>query len=258
MTRTKKAAAVLGLFLFFTIGLSASVGLKTPGDVFSLNIAHAQVDTNYMEDPFRAEPATIADPLEPVNRFFFHFNDKLYFWGLKPVSTVYSWYFPEGVRICVRNGFDNVVAPVRIVNNALQLKFRNAGVELLRFVINSTLGLGGLFDPAEKEFNLTTRDEDLGQTFGHYGLGPGFFLNLPVLGPSSARDAVGRVGDGFLNPTYYFAPGIYEVAGLRGGETVNGTSLRIGEYEDFKASALDPYIAMRDSFLQYRANQIKE
>ncbi|MBU4033587.1 MAG: VacJ family lipoprotein, partial [Proteobacteria bacterium] len=92
-----------------------------------------------------------SDPLEPVNRVFFHFNDKLYFWVVKPAAQGYSYFIAEDVRMCVRSFFKNLLAPVRIVNNLLQGKVANTGVETARFVINSTLGIVGLADPAKNE-----------------------------------------------------------------------------------------------------------
>jgi len=249
----------IGLFLLFFLAgglLSNFPGPRAPW--ISPGVAHAQVDDEYLKDPFaEGEAQEFADPLEPVNRLFFQFNDKLYFYGLKPAATVYSWYFPPGVRTCVRNGFHNIAAPIRIVNNILQLKFKAACIELARALINSTLGAGGLFDPAKQEFGLEVHDEDFGQTLGRYGLGPVFYIHWPVLGPSSVRDTIGRAGDAFLDPIYFISPGMWESAGLRTGEITNGVSLRIGEYEDLKASALDPYVALRNSYLQYRENKVE-
>jgi phospholipid-binding lipoprotein MlaA len=259
MDRTISLLRILCFFLLLTGCFSIWQLNPDRGEfLLSQSLALAQTEGEDLKDPFAEEEVTFRDPLEPVNRVFFHFNDKLYFWGLKPVATVYSWYFPEGVRICVRNGFINIAAPIRIVNNALQLKFKGAGVELLRFIINSTLGLGGLFDPAKQEFHLQEYDEDFGQTLGVYGLGPGIFINWPILGPSSARDSVGTAGDIFLSPFFWSDLSFYSRAGIRAGEATNEVSLRIGEYEDLKKSALDPYIALRDSYLQYRENLIKK
>jgi phospholipid-binding lipoprotein MlaA len=142
-------------------------------------------------DPFLDEAeeptVTIADPLEPVNRAIFHFNDRLYFWVMKPAARGYNSIFPEDFRICVRNFFTNLLFPVRFVNCLLQANFRGAGIELSRFAVNSTLGLGGLFDPSSRGLNLPMQDEDSGQTLGVWRVGHGFFLNLPLLGPSSVR-----------------------------------------------------------------------
>ncbi|WP_448381807.1 MlaA family lipoprotein [Desulfosoma sp.] len=216
----------------------------------------ADEDESYLEDPFAEKQITVADPLQPINRAFFHFNDKLYFWVLKPLATVYKTFIPTGVRLCVRNAFENVLAPVRIANNVFQLKFQRSAVELARFALNSTLGAAGMFDPAEKEFGLKPYDEDFGQTLGHYGVGNGIFFMWPVFGPSTLRDTVGIAGDYLLDPLSYLPWKDYGM--VEGTKAVNRTSLTIGQYEDFKASALDPYLSMRDAYVNYRHRQVQK
>jgi len=199
----------------------------------------------------------IPDPLEPVNRIFFKFNDKLYFWVLKPAATGYKAVVPQGLRVSVRNFFSNLTTPVRLVNCLLQANIKGAGTETGRFLLNSTFGLAGFMDPAKEEFHLEKKEEDLGQTLGVWGLGPGIYINWPILGPSSPRDTVGFIGDLFLDPrTYILTDPVYYV--VRPFELVNDTSLRIGEYEDLKKDALDPYVALKDIYFQYRRNKIKE
>jgi phospholipid-binding lipoprotein MlaA len=199
----------------------------------------------------------VPDPFERINRVFFQFNDKMYFWFLKPVSQIYGIFIPPGIRVCIRNGFDNLRFPTRFVNNALQGKFKAAGIETARFVINSTMGLAGFFDAAGQEFNLPPPpDEDTGQTLGFYGLKPGFYLVLPVLGPSSLRDGFGLAGDTALSPLFWIPQDLWISVAIRGGILVNNTSLKIGDYEDFKKAALDPYASMRQAYLQYRENHI--
>lgn len=199
----------------------------------------------------------IPDPFEPVNRVFFHFNDKLYFWVLKPVATGYKKVTPQQFRICVRNVFSNLFMPVRAVNCLLQGKFKGFGNELLRFVVNSTVGMLGLMDPARTALKLEQQDEDFGQTLGWYGLGPGFFINWPILGPSSVRGTAGFVGDVCLDPVSWVYLDVGEWAAIRGGERVNAAALTLGEYESIKKAALDPYVALRDGYYQYRKNKIK-
>ncbi|MEW6602764.1 MAG: VacJ family lipoprotein, partial [Nitrospirota bacterium] len=202
------------------------------------------------------EPDRIADPLEPVNRVVFHFNDKLYFWVLKPVAKGYSVVVPEDIRISVRNFFVNLSAPVRIVNNLLQFKIEGAGTELLRFGVNSTMGMLGLYDVARIEMGISIRDEDFGQTLGVWGLGPGIFLNWPFIGPSSLRDAIGYAGDYFLEPLNYLDPAISRMA-IEAGNGINGLSLSLGDYEGIKKDALDPYNAFKDIYYQYRKSKIE-
>jgi phospholipid-binding lipoprotein MlaA len=203
------------------------------------------------------KPEYAPDPLEGLNRVIFQFNDKVYFWFLKPLSKVYGTVIPPGLRTCIRNGFDNLRFPTRFVNNVLQGKFKAAGIETGRFLINSTFGFAGFFEIAARDFCLPPpADEDTGQTLGFFGMKPYLYIVLPVLGPSTLRDTIGLAGDTALNPLYYLPQDLWVGAAIRGGIIVNNTSLRIGEYEDFKAAALDPYASMRQAYLQYRYNEI--
>jgi phospholipid-binding lipoprotein MlaA len=199
----------------------------------------------------------IRDPFEPINRVFFHFNDKLYFWILKPVATGYKKVTPDQFRVCVRNFFSNLTMPIRAVNCLLQGKFISFGSELLRFFVNSTAGMLGLMDPAQTALKLEKQDEDFGQTLGIYGLGPGFFINWPILGPSSVRGTVGFVGDMYIDPKGWVRLDFGEWVVISGVERVNTTALSLGEYEALKKAALDPYVALRDAYYQYRQNKIK-
>lgn len=207
------------------------------------------------EEGGSAKTQAVNDPLEKINRGIFKFNDRFYFWVMKPTATVYSWYAPEGFRICVRNAFTNAQFPIRLVNNVLQGKMANAGTEIGRFVVNSTLGVGGMWDIAARDFGLNPHDEDFGQTLGSWGAGSGFYIVLPIFGPSNVRDTVGLGVDSVMNPMFWLAPAPIS-AGVKGGKTVNAISLRIGEYEDFKKSALDPYVSMREAYDQYRAEEM--
>jgi len=199
----------------------------------------------------------VSDPLESINRVFFNFNDKVYFWVLKPVSQGYAYVIAEDVRVCVRSFLKNLLAPVRIVNNLLQGKVVNSGVEAARFVINSTVGVIGLVDPAKNEFGLSPKDEDLGQTLGVYGLGEGLYICWPFFGPSNVRDTLGLAGDFFLSPVSYLAMSDTGAGmAVQAGGEVNNTSLALGDYEDFKDSAIDPYVALRDAYRQHREKQI--
>ncbi|MGD2126844.1 MAG: VacJ family lipoprotein, partial [Desulfobacteraceae bacterium] len=200
---------------------------------------------------------TIADPLEPINRVFFEFNDKLYFWFLKPVATGYKVVVPEPARVSVRNFFQNLSFPVHFLNCLLQGKVEGAFMEMGRFLLNTAVGAAGLIDVATKSGMFKKYEEDLGQTFGFHGLGPGLYINWPVFGPSSLRDTIGMVGDGFLEPLNYVDQAKYRAA-IRGFQVINQTSLTIGDYEDLKRAALDPYIALRDAYYQNRKSKIKE
>ena len=198
-----------------------------------------------------------ADPLECVNRAFYHFNDMLYFRLIKPVATVFSKIIPKDFRVCISNAFNNIMSPVRITNNLLQGKFKNSGIEVARFLINTTAGVAGLGDPAKIEFGLIPKKEDLGQTLATYGIGEGIYLFWPIIGPSNLRDTVGLVGDSMLNPlTHLLATDTSAAVGTYFGNTVNKTSLTLGDYEQFKEESFDHYVAIRDAYRQHRHNRI--
>ena len=222
------------------------------------DIIEDKSDEDFFEEEFEEKKIQVADPLSPWNRAMFHFNDKLYFWALKPLARGYKAVTPEFFRTGVKNFFRNITTPIRLVNCMLQAKGNAAVVEFSRFIVNTTIGVLGFGSPADKYPKLAPPDaEDLGQTLGNYGLGNGFYLVWPILGPSTLRDSIGRVGDFFLDPVSYVEPAEASI-GIRAFDTVNNTSFRIGDYESFKKSAIDPYTALRDVYLQIRENKIKE
>ncbi|MDT8444416.1 MAG: VacJ family lipoprotein [Desulfuromonadales bacterium] len=204
------------------------------------------------------EELVVWDPIEPFNRGVFWFNDKLYFYALKPVARGYRAVLPEPVRESTSNFFQNLATPVRVVNALLQFKGRKAADESINFVFNSTFGLAGLFDL--KVVQPESADgEDFGQTLGHYGTSPGFYLVLPILGPSNARDAVGSVADSLTHPVsspYYLQMKQLEIIGARVYQTVNHLSLDRDTYESIKKEALDPYLFVRNAYMQSRAARI--
>lgn len=255
--------------------VQATVTEKTPGDEYgdvtgeaagSTPAAAAQKPSDADEygnitesEAGGSEGPSIADPIEPWNRAMYHVNDKLYFWLFKPVATGYRYVVPESFRNIFSNFYQNIKAPIRIVNNLLQGNPGYAGLELARFLINSTVGIGGLADTAKECFGITGRNADFGQTLGKYGVGFGFYIVWPVLGPSSPRDTVGWAGDRMLSPTTYVSPESVspEGTGLFVHEKINYTSFHIGDYEAIKDAAIDPYIAMRDAYVQYRKKLIE-
>ena len=209
------------------------------------------------ESEFEEKAVTVADPLSFWNRAMFHFNDKLYFWFLKPVAKGYKVVIPGVVRTGVRNFFSNIYTPIRLTSCVLQGKVKAGGTEFVRFVVNSTIGIAGVADPAKKYLKLDISDEDFGQTLGAYGIGNGFYLVWPLLGPSTLRDSVGMVGDRFLNPITYVKPVEASVA-IWSFDKINETSLHIGDYESIKEAAVEPYEAFRDAYIQYRTNKVKQ
>lgn len=230
-------------------------------------------------DPFaRAEEGTGEeyDPLEPVNTSIFAFNRQVDRFVLKPVAKGYNFVMPDLVQVGISNIFYNLRFAPRFLNNVFQGKVKGAGIEVGRFLVNSTVGLGGFFDVA-KHVNLVTPEEDLGQTLGFYGVKPGPYLVLPLLPPFTVRDFVGYVGDVFLNPINWMVVPIIEVDGIpsviahknrtttsiiqigaRVGEIVNERSRNLETYQGVEEATLDLYSAVRNGYLQKRAQAIRE
>ena len=205
------------------------------------------------------------DPLSGYNSMMTGFNDVFYTALLIPTAKGYRRLLPKKGRESVSNFFDNLLFPVRFVNNILQLKFQNASEEFLRFSINSTVGLLGLFDAARSHFDLRAHQEDFGQTLGHYGVGSGFHLVLPFLGPSNLRDTIGLFADITIDPLYKYEGRFYnmteknyESLTLKSYSILNERSLHIGEYASLKKDALILYPFLRDLYEQRRARLIKE
>jgi phospholipid-binding lipoprotein MlaA len=194
------------------------------------------------------------DPLEVPNRMFFAFNEALDFAVIRPVAVTYRYIVPLGVRNTVRNFLRNLRTPVILANDLLQGDLERAEITFTRFFINSTIGILGLFDIAA-ESGFSYHEEDFGQTLGTYGAGEGFYLVLPILGPSSLRDGSGRIVDIFLDPLTYIAPQEFNL-GRTATEGVDFRSRNIEELDDLKADSLDFYARIRSLYRQFRANEI--
>jgi phospholipid-binding lipoprotein MlaA len=230
---------------------------KTEG-LSSTSNAADDIENEFFEKEFEKRRVQVADPLYIWNKGMFHFNDKLYFWLIKPLAKGYKAVAPEIFRESVRNFFNNLVTPIRLVNCLLQGKGQAAASEFTKFVINTTIGLLGLGNPASQYPQLyLPDDEDLGQTLAKYGIGNGFYIVWPILGPSTLRDSIGLFGDSILYPVNYVKPVEVEL-GIRGVDLVNQTSFHIGEYEALKEASVDPYVAIRNSYLQFRERKIKQ
>ncbi len=211
----------------------------------------------YANNEIKEERVEIADPLEPVNRATHQLNDKIYFWAVKPVAQGYKEVVPEPARISVKNFFSNLGFPARFFSCLLQADLSGAATEAGRFTINTVWGIGGLLDPASgKELNLQEQNTDLGQTLGFWGIGQGFYIVWPVFGPSTPRDTVSIAGNYFLDPVAYLNPWSARMGG-NVLDKVNAASLRIGDYEALKDAAVDPYVAFRDAYVQYRYKRVK-
>ena len=227
------------------------------------------------EDEFESAEEEIFDPLSGYNSVMTEFNDGFYVYVLDPVARGYEWVMPDLAQRGVKNFFHNLLFPIRFVNNALQLKPINAGEELFRFILNSTVGIFGFWDPAKEWFDLEAHEEDFGQTLGYYGVGGGFHIVLPFLGPSNLRDMFSLYPDMQMDPVYYVDTRPYNFPKKEGEylgiprqsiqqtnllmlKTVNRESLRIGQYENLKKDAIELYPFLRDVYEQNRAKLIEE
>lgn len=252
----------------------------TPSGTTPEGTAAPEGSSEELYDPF-AKPGETAieeyDPWEPLNTKFFEFNRQLDRWVLKPVAKGYNFVVPDSVQVGISNVFYNSRVTPRFLNNMFQGKFKGAGIEAGRFLINTTVGIAGFFDVAQR-FNLTTPEEDTGQTLGFYGVPTGPYLMVPLLGPYTVRDLVGYAGDIALNPIYWLIlptmhniesiPTVVDIEeraatyaisiGARAIEIVNDRSLNLEKFQGVEESTLDLYAAVRNAYLQKRAKALRE
>jgi phospholipid-binding lipoprotein MlaA len=201
------------------------------------------------------------DPLAPFNEKMFWFNLKLDHYVLHPVAQGYAVVAPTPVRESVGHFFDNVNFIPRFANNLFQLRFVQAASEVGRFGVNTTLGVGGLFDVADHWFGMKQNNDDFGLTLGHYGVPPGAYIVWPFLGPSTVRDTVGFAADSAMWPLPYFVPWYVSLptdAGKAVVEAVNYRSLHLNLFEDVDRYAIDLYGAVQDGYMQRRAATQKD
>lgn len=244
-------ALLLSLLLFFCA--SAAELNSTANDDFT------DFNTEFSK-------AKVFDPLSGYNRFMTGFNNSFYYAFLRPSFKVYQAVVPEPARKGISNFFYNLFFPIRFVANILQFRFLDATDELFSFAINSTFGVGGLFEVSNSYFGIPKHDEDVGQAFGRWGIGSGFHIVLPLLGPSNLRDSVGLAAQFFINPINYadhWAGGhawknSYIGPGMSAGYILNEGAKNPDEYQILTKDALDLYPFLRDAYEQRRNAQIKE
>ena len=195
------------------------------------------------------------DPLETVNRQIFEFNDVVDRAVLKPVAQVYRDVLPQGVRDCFSGAFSNLREPSNAINNFLQGKPVDAASDVCRFVVNSTIGLLGCFDPA-RQMGLEKHNEDFGQTLGRWGAEPGPYLVVPIFGPSNVRDAIGIYGvEPFLDVNFYI-DNVKVRNSILGMRIVNQRAELLDADDLVSGAALDRYRFIRDGYLQRRRSLV--
>ena len=284
------AFCLLSVSIMFAVGCAGKTGKAQPLELSDARPATDQtpVTTSSAKpqpppyeplDPFAKadeEAGEEYDPWEPVNTNIFEFNRQVDRFVLKPVAKGYDFVMPDLVQVGISNIFSNLRFAPRFLNNVFQGKVKGAGIEVGRFLINSTVGLAGFFDLATK-IDLVTPEEDLGQTLGFYGVKPGPYLVIPLLQPFTVRDFVGYVGDVFLNPINWMVVPIIEVDGVpsaiahknrmttsiiqygsRVGEVINDRSRNLQKFQGVEEATLDLYTAVRNAYLQKRAQAVRE
>jgi phospholipid-binding lipoprotein MlaA len=225
----------------------------------------AQPDPALVDEMDDYAVVPVSDPFEPVNRAIFRFNDGLYDYVFRPVSKGYTTVVPAPARKGIGNFFDNIRFPIRFVNSALQGKFKRAGLETGKFAVNTVAGLGGFIRISDDVPALARiPQEDTGQTFGVWRIGAGPYLVLPILGPGTVRDTVGFAGDYFLSPLNWNLKDNIEwyTWEIDTGVTVVNVVSRLPDtlatYDAARKDALDPYLAVRSSYVQYRQAAVKQ
>jgi phospholipid-binding lipoprotein MlaA len=203
-------------------------------------------------------PVEEYDPWESFNEKMFTFNYNVDKHVLKPIAKGYNFVVPDELQRMIDRGFININFVSRFVNNLLQAKWSGAGRELARFLINSTLGIGGLWDMAKQEWGIEPSKEDFGQTLGVWGVGPGPFLVLPFMAPMTVRDGIGVGVDAAMDPLTYYIPFIWERLVMRAVNLINDRSLNLEAFEGVEETTVDLYTAVRNAYLQRRARQIRE
>lgn len=202
---------------------------------------------------FAAQAATEEDPWEAVNRPIFRFNDTVDTYALKPIAQGYQWVTPQFLQDGVHNVFQNLGDVTNLANNILQLKPRAAGIDTARLIVNTTFGLGGFFDVGTK-MGLQRNDEDFGQTLGYWGVGSGPYVMLPLLGPSTVRDAIAKYPDSYTEPYRY----IDHVPTRNTTLGVDVVDTRASLLSAEKMIRGDKYTFIRNAYLQNREFKVKD
>ena len=209
--------------------------------------------------PPSSEAVAANDPYEVMNRDTLKLNGKIDRYFVIPTVAVYFTVVPEGGRKMVHNLLQNLDLPTTFVNDVLQGEARRAGQTLARFSINSTLGVGGLFDPATSRFHIPGHGEDFGQTLAVWGAGEGPYLVLPFFGPQPPRDAFGQIADIFLDPTTYipFKQHVWWEAGRYYFTLLDLRGQTYQQVQSVQRSSVDYYASLRSLYRQLRNNEIR-
>ena len=266
MKKLLTAAAIMVFFLLISVGNPPYASDTEPG----IYLAQQNQESSAKDDEekegdedFEDEVTQINDPFYAINYTFYNINDILYEVVMKPAAKGYNFFIPVEFRTVIKNFFYNLRFPIRFVNCLLQFKGTKAAQELGGFFLNTTVGLAGLGDVASY-YDLKPSPEDLGQTLGFWGLGNGFYIVYPILGPSSLRDSARFVDSYFLDPVNwlkYDKFGGYSwrtTVAITAYDKFNELSLQYEDIDALKAAAFDPYVGFRDAYVEHRNKLIAE
>jgi phospholipid-binding lipoprotein MlaA len=206
-----------------------------------------------------ADATTVSDPLEGMNRFFFDLNQRLDRNAGKPVATAYKQDVPQTVRGGLHNVLDNLGGPVNVANNLLEAKFENAGIAAGRFLVNTTVGVAGIFDVAT-DWGMPAHNRDFGETLGGYGVPAGPYLVLPLRGSTDVRDFAGNYVDGFATPLHFVRYDGNNYVGWMKSTlgSMDNRSTNLVTYEDIERGSVDYYATMRTLYMERRARLIED
>ena len=267
LTGNGAVSALRGLHALAVVALAAAVISASPAIAQDAGPAANPPDQGAQRPDQDAPPPGMSaqtgysDPLVWFNEPVFTFNVKMDDWVVRPVASVYADVAPEPARDAVGRFLTNVRVIPRVANNAFQLRFAQAGTEVARFGVNTTIGVLGFFDPAQNWFGLEPSPNDFGLTIRTYGVPSGPYVMLPVLGPSTVGDTVGVVADGLMDPISWLLPAIVSIpvqVGQSAVTYVNYRSLHLDQFAEVDRYAIDLYGAVQDAYLQSRENETKK
>ena len=237
-----------------------TISLTAPTLVFAEDELSSSLDEIEEDDAYAME---IWDPLEPVNRGIFWFNDQAYVYVMKPVADGYDYITPKPVQNCISNFFKNLNLPIDFVSNILQAELTQAGKTFGRFVVNTTVGVVGFFDIAQS-IGLERSTQDTGLAFARWGIPHGFYLVIPFMGPSSLRDGIGTVADGFIHPIEYpiylnsfsNTDEWWYLGAAHSARTIDLINRRKDAIETAKEGSLDYYLFLQAAYYQLRYQEL--
>lgn len=285
MQRSQKLLSVVVMLLLAGVGYSRSIQAENTNNLYRSSTVIAMFDSALpqpvslvgvseplLERAYTSEtigqlpPSTdeilaIEDPLQGYNRVMFAANDFFIMWLMRPVSRGYEFIIPLYFRELIGKIYDNSQMPSKVLSNLCRGRYTGAGIEFSRFLINSTIGIGGAYDPAYKWWDLKAYPSDFGATFADWGFKHGAYIVLPIQGSTSIRNGIGLIFDTATDPMFWISwfiiPFPINIA-ISGGLRVNGASLVISEYERLHYSSIDFYTTMRNYWYLRRIYEIEQ